>query len=67
MPESELAALVSADGDFDNFTFIHKHNLSEVGGGPNDFQPPSNRPQTELLNLKASFAQQDPLDEEQSQ
>ena len=57
--ESALAAMASEEGDFDNFTFINKHNLSELGTDSNysgSKLGPATRPSTEVPNMKASFA-----------
>ena len=54
--DSQLAALAQSEGDFDNFTYVNEHNLSELQ--EQEFATTgrsSKRPQTELLNLKASF------------
>ena len=47
--------MAAEEGDFDNFTYINQHNLSEID--PNT--KVSNRPQTELLDLKSSFRADD--------
>ncbi len=52
--DSELAAIASEHGDFDNFTYVNVHNMSEFSHGKHDNYK---RPSTELLDLKASFAQ----------
>ena len=48
---SQLAAIASEMGDFDNFTFVNANNLSDL--------VPHNqshvRPSTELIDLKSSF------------
>ena len=54
--DSQLAAMAGEDGEFDNFTYVNQHNLSELSQGPNNFAAGSNRPQTEIMDLKSSFA-----------
>ena len=53
--ESPLAAMAGDEGDFDNFTYVNEHNLSELQAS----QEGGNyrRPVTELISLdmKASF------------
>ena len=52
MQTSELAALACEEGDFDNFTYVNENNFSEIEAASNG----QVRPQTELLNLRSSFA-----------
>lgn len=61
--DSALADMASKDGDFDNFTYVNVHNMSELGHDKNDIY---HRPQTELLDLKASFRQSFAGDEQSS-
>ena len=42
--DSQLAAMAGEDGEFDNFTYVNQHNLSEISHGPNNFAAGSNRP-----------------------
>jgi hypothetical protein len=53
--ESALAAMAQREGDFDNFTYVNEHNLSELQASID--APDYRRPMTELvsLDMKASF------------
>ena len=51
--QSELAAMASEEGDFDNFTYVNENKFSEIESGTND---QLRRNQTELLNMRNSFA-----------
>ena len=42
------------DGDFDNFTYVNEHNMTEVMNQVN--ASGCERPSTEILDLKNSFA-----------
>ena len=44
--------MASEDGDFDNFTYANPNQMSEIE------RQTAVRPQTELLNLRSSFAMQ---------
>ena len=56
--ESALAAMASEDGDFDNFTFINKHNMSELGADSKYSSSTKHNTgrATDVPNLKSSFA-----------
>lgn len=51
-----MAALAQSEGDFDNFTYINQHNLTEMPSA-DLYKGSETRPQTELLNLKSSFTE----------
>lgn len=56
--ESALAAMASEDGDFDNFTFINKHNMSELAPDSNYSGSTKHNTgrATDVPHLKSSFA-----------
>ena len=47
---SQLAAMASEDGDFDNFTYVNANNLSDLV--PSATGASHVRPSTELIDLK---------------
>ena len=48
-----MAGLDGEEADFDNFTYVNENKFSEIEGASNGNEI---RPQTELLNLRSSFA-----------
>lgn len=51
--DSHLVAMARDDGEFDNFTYVNEHNLTELYAGTSGST--RERPQTELLQLDSSF------------
>ena len=54
--QSQLAGMANEDGDFDNFTYANPNQMSVIE------RQTATRPQTELLNLRSSFALHDSID-----